>query len=79
MKGIVYTSYIIATMVVFFGALCGETDIKITICCGVGSLITVILLNAIGVIVTRWQYYNKEIKRDEVVEPLLDFLFEDRR
>lgn len=79
MKTLVHAIYTIATVVVFFGALCGETDIRITIGCMVGSVITVILFNAIGVIVTRWQYYNKEIKRDEVVEPLLDFLFEDRR
>ena len=79
MKTLVHSVYAIATIVVFFGALCGETDIRITIGCGVGSLITVILFNAIGVIVTRWQYYNKEIKRDEVVEPLLNFLFGDRR
>lgn len=79
MKTLIHISYVIATVVVFIGALCGETDIRITIGCMVGSVIAVILLNAIGVIVTRWQYYNKEIKRDEVVEPLLNFLFEDRR
>ena len=79
MKTLVHTVYAIAFIVNFIGTLCGETDIKITLSCFLGSLVIVVLVNIIGVIVTRWQYYNKEIKRDEVVEPLLNFLFEDRR